>query len=517
MEEENTLHQQLAAKLRAAKSQQAHLDTERNGEEKIHVVGAGATITAGYEQLRNAAEHAEENVLLQRAIRRFYRRLFLSRDRHLAATSGDELITELTLAGYLANDTIPRSYIERIGESAGAYFDAYLSLDWRNKRRDVWTLDVLSVEIESMLNDYIKQDVFVDFSYHYFLDYFKKEAHGKQQIENHDVSVFIAVHRALLKTDPARIRWILLQRYAQSPKEFASYTKTNELIDMLMDADETERLYRIINRQGATFRILWQMIESEEDLDTVLGSRERFLSAYEAQIETTYNAVSKKIKRGIVKSVIFLFITKTLIGVVIEVPYDMWMHGQIIWLPLIINLLFPPLYMILLSNTLLLPGHANTEALIDKAEALLYGTSDKAVVSSRRRSGNYGWPYRVAYALFILLVVGSAVWGLYSLGFSALHLAIFLVFLSTASFLGFSLSRLVREVEAIDGYQGGVTMIRDFLYMPFVMIGRWISEKYAKINLVAQILDMVIELPLKTILRLVRQWGAFMSDQKDRL
>ena len=514
--EEHTLNQQLAAQLRAAKNQQAHLDTQRNTEEKMHVVGAGATITAGYEQLRNAAEHAEENVLLQRAIRRFYRRLFLARDRNFAANSGEELITELTLAGYLANDSIPRSYIDRIGKSASEYFDVYSSLDWRNKHRDIWTLDVLSVEIENMLGDYIKQDAFIEFSYNYFLDYFKNEGRGKQ-VENHDVSVFIAVHRALLKTDAARIRWILLQRYQQSPKEFTSYTKTNELIDGLMDGEETERLYRIINRQGATFRILWQMVENEEDLDTVLDSRDRFLSAYEAQIETTYNAVSKKIRRGIIKSVIFLFITKTLVGVLIEVPYDIWMHGQIVWLPLVINLLFPPLYMVLLSNTLLLPGHANTEALIDKAEALLYGASSKAIVSPRRRAGNYGWPYRVAYALFILLVIGSAVWGLYSLGFSILHLAIFLIFLSTASFLGFSLSRLVREVEAIDGYQGGVTMIRDFLYMPFVMIGRWISEKYAKINLVAQILDMVIELPLKTILRLVRQWGAFMSDQKDRL
>lgn len=514
MEKDSTLNLQLAAKLRAAKSHQAHLDTLRNAEEKVHVIGAGATITAGYEQLRNAAEHAEENVLLQRAIRRFYRRLFLPRDRNLVASSGDELITELTLAGYLPNDTIPRSYIDKIGKAAAEYFDVYMSLDWRNKHRDRWTLDVLSVEIEDMFNSYAKQDAFIEFSYSYFLDYFKEA--GDKKIENHDVAVFIATHKALLKTDPARIRWILLRRYQQTPKDFGSYTKTNELIDSLMEDDETDRLFRVINRQGATFRILWQMVEAEEDLDTQLASRDKFLSAYEAQIETTYTAVGKKIRKGIIKSVIFLFITKTLIGLLIEVPYDILIHGSIIWLPLVINLFFPPLYMILLSNTLLLPGRANTEALIDKVEALLYGTSDKAVIS-RRRSGTYGWPYRIAYALFILAVVGSAIWGLYSLGFSPLHLGIFLIFLSTASFLGFSLSRLVREVEAIDGYQGGVTMIRDFLYMPFVIIGRWISEKYAKINLVAQILDMVIELPLKTILRLIRQWGAFISSKKDEL
>jgi hypothetical protein len=31
------------------------------------------------------------------------------------------------------------------------------------------------------------------------------------------------------------------------------------------------------------------------------------------------------------------------------------------------------------------------------------------------------------------------------------------------------------------------------------------------------ILDMLIELPLKTVLRLVRQWGAFISSKKDEL
>jgi hypothetical protein len=48
-------------------------------------------------------------------------------------------------------------------------------------------------------------------------------------------------------------------------------------------------------------------------------------------------------------------------------------------------------------------------------------------------------------------------------------------------------------------------------------VGRWMSEKYSRINLVAMILDMVIELPLKTVLYLVRQWGAFITSKKDEL
>jgi hypothetical protein len=125
--------------------------------------------------------------------------------------------------------------------------------------------------------------------------------------------------------------------------------------------------------------------------------------------------------------------------------------------------------------------------------------------------------FNVIYALLIMGVFGAAAFGLVQLGFSVVHLLIFFVFLSTASFLGFRLSRQIREIEVVDGAQDGISMVRDFLYMPFVVVGRWISEKYARVNIVAMILDMVIELPLKTILHLVRQWGNFITSKKDEL
>ena len=43
------------------------------------------------------------------------------------------------------------------------------------------------------------------------------------------------------------------------------------------------------------------------------------------------------------------------------------------------------------------------------------------------------------------------------------------------------------------------------------------SDKYSRLNIVTIVLDMLIELPLKTVLRLVRQWGAFIDDRKDRI
>src|SRR5689334_14317372 len=98
--------EQFRATLSAARTFRGRSREQRSKLEKIHVVGAGGALTSAYEQLRNAAENTEEHLLLQNAIRRFYRQQLLSRDRDDLQRSGDELAIELTLAGYLPNDSL---------------------------------------------------------------------------------------------------------------------------------------------------------------------------------------------------------------------------------------------------------------------------------------------------------------------------------------------------------------------------------------------------------------------------
>jgi len=130
----------------------------------------------------------------------------------------------------------------------------------------------------------------------------------------------------------------------------------------------------------------------------------------------------------------------------------------------------------------------------------------------------FGAAYNVIYAFLMLFVFAAVTWLLMTyLEFEMPHVVVFFMFLSGASFLGFRLSRMIREIESVDSEQNSVTLVRDFLYMPFVVVGRWLNEKYAQVNFVSMILDMVIELPLKTILRLVRQWAAFISSKQDAL
>src|SRR5690606_39183786 len=110
--------------------------------------------------------------------------------------------------------------------------------------------------------------------------------------------------------------------------------------------------------------------------------RTKFIAAYETQLQSVYDDIAKRLNRGIIKSVIFLLITKVLIGLAIEIPYDLVFHGYIAWLPLAINILFPPLYMASLKWSLRLPGTANRQATVNAMEQVLYtdeSTRDKTV------------------------------------------------------------------------------------------------------------------------------------------
>jgi hypothetical protein len=104
-----------------------------------------------------------------------------------------------------------------------------------------------------------------------------------------------------------------------------------------------------------------------------------------------------------------------------------------------------------------------------------------------------------------------------ALGFNIIQGVIFFIFLSTASFLGYRLTLQIKELEIVNTNQGIVALIRDFLYAPFIFAGKRISYRFSRLNIIAQILDVAIELPLKTMLKLVRQWIIFLNNKKDEL
>ncbi len=240
-----------------------------NRAEKINVVGAGGTLTAAYEQLRNAAENTEEHLLLQNAIRRFYRQLFITRDETLIAQSGNELAVELTLAGYLVNDTLTRTQIDEISELAREYYRAYEKIQSDrhvpSDRANKWALDVLAVKVEHRLNNHGREAAFVEFAYGQLEDMLSPKDTLGHDTTDFGVLLYIALQRALLKLDEPAIRASLLERYQVSLTSLSSYVSFNQRLDTLIASSDADKLYHTVDRVGAPLRILRRMIEERPD------------------------------------------------------------------------------------------------------------------------------------------------------------------------------------------------------------------------------------------------------------
>lgn len=494
----------------------------------FHVSGLGSHFYFVYEQLRKVAEYREDHLLLRSAIERF-----IGRQANLAKYQpiGSELIRELTQAGYLQNDSIAEGTIAEIDALLASHamrFQKFHKLGRVDPGIAAeWFLQVASVQIENLLAPDPKATAFAQFAYEHYLtaidaDHLRDDDPATTNDQGYRIALYCAVQRALLKSDKATTRaytvMASLPDLEVAPLEH--FAEVNELVDTLFQAPSTNRLFRLINRYGAPMRILRELIKSTNGIDELLANRDETLSHVKALCGKEYDETHTKLRSRIIKTIAFIFITKILVGVAVEVPYDIILHSEIAWLPLGINIMFPPLYMALISSRIHIPGRQNTAAITDHIDRVLYdGAGAPIVYEFKRRVASTGLN-RLFTGVYTISFVGSialVIWTLYELGYNFGGATIFFVFFSAVSFLGFRLRQSASELELVEEHQGWLQTLIDFLSTPFVRIGHWISDKYARANFITFILDLAIELPFKTLLRLIQQWVSYMRDKQEEL
>ena len=483
--------------------------------DRVDISSAGKTISSAYEQLRTAAENSEEHLLLQRAVKRFFKLNIFTARLHTTEL-GTELITELVLSGYIANSSVSKKaagHLNAITETYKKSYDTLLSVGVKRESAMEWTLACLSTEVADLIDPHSRNQALVALAYQSFLNALDKS--HPQTKDNFELSLYVAVHQALLHSDIDIVRADIRSLYDISPLDTERFAAQNKEIDYIFGSRLTARLRRLVSRRGAPFRIVKGMLHDSHGLSVLLDNQAMFMDAFRQQISREYSRSSKRLNNGLIKSILFIFITKMIIGVAIEIPYDLISRSEIAWTPLIINLLFPPLYMGLLRASVVMPAANNARRLMDAIQTTLFTDHIPHIPMSRERQLS---PIKqLAYTIIFALPIAALIAGLYALHFNVIQMIIFFVFFSTASSLGFRLTSQVRELETERNHTGFFASIRDFFYMPFIVIGQWLTSKYRQFNFVGRLLDIVIELPLKAVLRLVRQWIRFLDDRREEL
>lgn len=493
-------------------------------EDTVHVDGVGKSIYVAYEQLRNATEYTEDHLLLRSAIERFLRRTLPFFDEHDQKDGiGDELVSELTQAGYLPNDSIKKSLVKRLEQSILWYMAAFQrskSMQGVSHEAAItWTVQMASVECENILIPRPREEIFMAFAYRHFLDAIKR--HDFWEIDDgwiFRMTVFTASYRVLLRTDNATIRFWFIKMSGRDLRQAKDWVDLNLMVDAISSAPATQKMGRLIRKNGAALLILKNLLLSSPNPSTLLLNKSSLMVAVDAQIVDEYRSVRTKVYRGIIRSILFILLTKMLIGLLIEIPFDLVIAGSVAVIPLAINLIFPIAYMSLIGLSISLPGPENAIAIKKRIETILYTQKPLAyTIRSSKMSTSLRTTFNVLYGLMFLLFFALVSFVLIKLDYNIVHAAIFFLFVSTASFLGFRLAQNVRELVMIDRSEGVLNIVTEFLYTPFIRTGQWIAHKYSKLNVISLFLDIAIELPLKTLLRLMQQWLNFLRDKREEL
>ena len=492
----------------------AELDrkSDENPSPTIHAREIGGGLYFLYEKIRNAAEYREQHLFLRAAIQRFLNRKL--RFTRKPEDIGHELVVELIRTRYLQNDSIPQAVAAEIN----SLVDDYLTLHAKSAeiskvssdRMTDWILELASVQIERLLISRKRDELMFSFVYQSFRSNENLESIRDFDESAYAMSLFIAIHRLLLKSDVAVIRYYLflahfppwsVDRSRAATEIVSQFEAFNRLFEHNLRSRLQINLLKTVRRHIAPYLVLRQILTAI-DVDQLLSRPGEFAARVEAVCQEQYQASRVRLHNGISRSIVFLFLTKTIMAVLVEVPYSLVTIGSIAVVPLSVNLLFPPLYMILLGASISLPGDKNTRELIKSAGAIVYRSSERKLVykfRDRARRSSIGaifnTLYVLAFGLSVSLLVGLLRW----LHFNLVEGTIFFIFLSTVSFFGFRLSRLAHELVVVDEQPDLISAIVDFLMTPFIKIGQWLSDSYSKINFMAFLLDFLIEMPLKTI------------------
>jgi hypothetical protein len=162
---------------------------------------------------------------------------------------------------------------------------------------------------------------------------------------------------------------------------------------------------------------------------------------------------------------------------------------------------------------------SNSLAISSSLKEILYSTElqVKAFIIRKRPRRQSEVIFDYIFSAFTLALVIFVIWLLYNFGFNFVSIFFFFFFVSAVSFLSFRIRVNSRELVVKRRREDTITSFVELIFVPFVRLGKKMSDELTLHNPVLFLLDFLIEAPLKTIIRLIRSWFNFVSKKKEEM
>lgn len=463
---------------------------------------SASTLAFAYEKARNAVEYRDEHLIRQAAIERILkRRLFLNQSSDKIAIL---LIKELTWARYIEPE--PEDIIKR--EKFRNIIEKY--------RTSEQLVGLCSCEIDELINFNPVNQIIINFVssiIEVLIDFDEEDKVTKS------IQVYIATERSFAKNSEVLIKYKLLKVLLPNWKDQLKLQTTLVKIDNYLNYKYKDLLRRKVLQMTPPFNLIRDLvIEHSNEVGDLVTSEDSLKSKLTEIIETKYSETKNKVLRASQRSIIYIFLTKMVLAMLIEIPFDILL-GRINFVVLSINILFPPSLMILFNSRIKLPAKNNTQLMIEKVIDYLYldiNKFKKEVVATKDKENTTNKVFNYVFITTSILLVFGIIYLLNLLSFNFINQIIFLFFLSVVSFFAFRVREISNDylLENSESDSFWETLL-DYIFLPIIKSGQWLSNQIAKINILSFIFDFIIEAPLKSFLEILEQWLHFVRVKKE--
>lgn len=504
--------------------------TEAHGNHKKIVVDPLISkVASWYERLRNAMDYREEEVILRAAIERILkRRIILGGDGKKVA---EPLVRELIWARYFADDSLSENVVGQIAKKVDLYLrfrDAVIEKKiLKEPEANEWMHHLMSSDIEYFLNPQTERELSCNFMYQVMRNNVSITDDTEQ---NKDVQVFIAVRKAFSKDDLAFLRYHLFtQFFSNGGLTEESFGEVIEKFPMCfreiqqqLSYSRKDRIYSYIKSKTGVFLVLDDLLDIYKGaIKQLHGKKEEFGKAVFDICEARYSSISGKVRRAVIRSVIFILLTKVFFAFAIEGTFESLVYGSVSWRSILLNTGIPPLLMVIASFFLRTPKRDNSKLILQHINTILSNEDAKignplVIKKAPDKRPFMNAVFTLLWLLTYLLSFGAIVYILTRLHFNPISQGIFLFFVAIVSFLTYRIGLMSREYT-VEEKQGALMPVLDFFFMPIVRVGRHLTEGISQINILLFIFDFIIETPFKGIFGFFEQWFFFLHAKREEL
>ncbi|MEK7595335.1 MAG: hypothetical protein AAB443_01940 [Patescibacteria group bacterium] len=504
---------------------------------KIEVSSATSMVSTIYERIRNVIDFKDEHFIRRFAIQRFLR-VYLSSKSNPEETS-EILYKDLLRGKYINESHVSDRRAEEISQILKRYVFAKQTLNElriSDNQGTLWDfmLGVAASEIENVIDPNYKPEVFIKLMAQYIL----KALRGSNldlSPEQEGIHVFIACHKALVRSDYAILRYHALRiLYPQFFGVFDEQTvkavvkslpDTKKYVDGIIKSRTQEVLSIQVRKLAPPFKVLYGTLEKNKDrVSSILFSPPLLRDKADEFMESYYVELKKKLSLRITRTLIYLFITKMLLAILIEAPVDLYIIKHVNYISLAINTFFPVLLFFFIAKKITIPGRDNSNKIHELIHMVVY--EDKLFASDleealfrKRLHANYkdkSW-LSLVYAALYILVYGLIAVLLSKIGFNVTSIFLFYFFVSVLSFFAWNIRARSKDLQIIGKRDNVIEAILNVVALPILKVGQILSVEVARFNFFSLAFDLILEAPFKIIVQSIEDLIDFLKSKHEEV